>query len=55
MIYVKKHKKIQGKYGIPDAYRTVEELLADPQVEAVYIATPVFCHYEQVKAAEAVF
>ncbi len=41
-------------HGIPKAYGTVEELLADPNVEAVYIATPVFTHCElAVKAAKA--
>lgn len=34
-------------------YATVKELLADPNVEAVYIASPVFAHLEQVKQAAA--
>lgn len=38
--------------GVP-AYATTEELLADPKVEAVYIASPVFAHLEQVEQAAA--
>ncbi len=34
-------------------YTTAEELLADPEVDAVYIASPVFAHLEQVKLAAA--
>ena len=34
-------------------YTTAEELLADPNVDAVYIASPVFAHLEQVKLAAA--
>jgi predicted dehydrogenase len=36
------------------AYYTEADLLADPEVQAVYIATPVFLHYNQViQAAQA--
>ena len=42
------------QFGIDRRYLTVEELLADKEIDAVYIATPVFCHKEQVfKAADA--
>lgn len=34
-------------------YSSAEELLADPEVEAVYIASPVFAHLEQVQLAAA--
>lgn len=34
-------------------YTSVEELLADSNVDAVYIASPVFAHLEQVKLAAA--
>lgn len=44
-------RRVQQKYGVPRAYDTVEALLADPEVEAVYIATPVHRHHEQVLAA----
>jgi len=38
------------KYGVA-GYATVEDLLADDRVEAVYIATPTFVHHEQTVAA----
>ncbi len=38
------------KYGVA-GYATVEELLADDSVDAVYIATPTFVHHEQTVAA----
>lgn len=44
-------EKVRKKYGIANAYSTHETLLKDPDVEAVYIASPVFCHYDQVIAA----
>lgn len=39
------------KYGAKYAFDTVEELLAIEEIQAVYIATPVFCHKEQAFAA----
>jgi predicted dehydrogenase len=39
------------KYKAPRAYTSAEELLADPAVEAVYIASPVTAHYKQALAA----
>ena len=39
------------KYGAKYAFSTVEELLAVDEIQAVYIATPVFCHKEQAMAA----
>lgn len=42
------------KFGIARRYSSLEELLAQPDIDAVYIATPVFCHKEQVfQAADA--
>lgn len=35
------------KYGVPGAYTTLEELLADPAVEAVTICSPIGLHYDQ--------
>lgn len=35
------------------AYRTEAELLADPEVQVVYIASPVWCHARQIKMAAA--
>lgn len=40
-------EKYQAKY----AFDTVEELLALDEIQAVYIASPVFCHKEQAFAA----
>lgn len=40
-----------ASYGIPRAYGSYEELLADPDTEAVYIATPNSLHYENTRAA----
>jgi predicted dehydrogenase len=46
--------RIAGELKVKAAYQTEAELLADPEVEAVYIASPVSCHAKQIKmAAEA--
>jgi len=42
--------EVAKKYGVP-GYASVEELLADDSVDAVYIATPTFVHHEQTVAA----
>lgn len=39
-------KAFAEEYGIPKYYGSYEELAADPEVEAVYIATPNNFHYE---------
>ncbi|NJD04497.1 MAG: Gfo/Idh/MocA family oxidoreductase [Ruminiclostridium sp.] len=47
-------EKIRSKYNAKRAYDSEAALLADPEVEAVYIASPVNCHKEQaLKAAKA--
>ena len=47
-------EKVKEEFGAKYAFRTVEEVLALEEIDAVYIATPVFCHKEQArKAAEA--
>ena len=46
-------KKAQDEFGVQYAMDSVEELLALDEVDAVYIATPVFCHKEQVMKAAA--
>lgn len=43
--------RVREKFQIAAGFTTVEELLAQETVDAVYIATPVFCHKEQVFAA----
>ncbi|MBR2916367.1 MAG: Gfo/Idh/MocA family oxidoreductase [Clostridia bacterium] len=39
------------KYNAKYAFDNIEELLAIDEIEAVYIASPVFCHKEQAFAA----
>lgn len=41
-------KKCTESFDVKYAFETVEELLALEELDAVYIATPVFCHKEQV-------
>ena len=41
-------EQVAAEFTIPRAYRSEVELLADPEVEAVYIASPVFCHARQI-------
>ncbi len=48
-----KGKIAAASLGIPRAYATFAELLADPAVEVVHIATPNRLHFEQAKAALA--
>ena len=43
--------RLAEKYKVPYAYDCVEALLDNPDVEAVYIASPVSEHYTQVKLA----
>lgn len=38
-----------SNYGVSTVYTSVEELAADPAVEAVYVASPNRFHYEQSK------
>ena len=47
-------KRVAKKYGVPASYTKEEDLLADPNVDAVYIATPVYLHKKHATlAAEA--
>ncbi len=47
-------ERIRMKYGTKRAYDNIDDLLADSEIDAVYIASPVYLHYEQViKAAKA--
>src|SRR5690625_4490371 len=48
-----KAEEVASQFGIPKAYHSYEELLADPEIEAVYIPLPNHLHKEWVmKAAE---
>lgn len=42
---------IKEKYNAKYAFDNIEELLALDEIQAVYIASPVFCHKEQAFAA----
>jgi predicted dehydrogenase len=46
-------EKLRVKYNAKRGYTSYHELLADPEIEAVYIASPVVCHKEQAIAAAA--
>jgi predicted dehydrogenase len=37
--------------GVPKAYGTFEDLLADSEVQVVHVCTPNFLHFQQAKAA----
>ncbi|HEY5910886.1 MAG TPA: Gfo/Idh/MocA family oxidoreductase [Verrucomicrobiae bacterium] len=45
--------EIAAHFGIKRAYTRDTDLLADPEVEAVYIASPVGCHARQIRLAAA--
>lgn len=42
-------QKFAEEFGVEKSYGSYEEMLQDPQVELVYIATPHSHHYEHVK------
>ncbi len=44
-------ERCRAKWGCPKAYERVEDLLADPDIDAVYIASPVAMHAAQAMAA----
>ncbi len=39
------------QFGIPKVYTSLEDMLADPEVELVYVASPNSIHFGQAKAA----
>ncbi len=51
---VKEAEAFAARHGIPRAYGSFDELLQDPGVDAVHIASPNFLHARQtIRAAEA--
>lgn len=40
-----------SKYGIPVVYKSYEEMLADPEIDAVYVATPNHMHSQNAVQA----
>lgn len=44
-------EKVRAKYGAKRAYTSDEALLNDPEVDAVYIATPIVLHARQARLA----
>lgn len=44
---------IAAEFGIPKACTTIAEVTSDPEIEAVYIASPVGTHLEQIRACAA--
>ncbi|MBE6957029.1 MAG: Gfo/Idh/MocA family oxidoreductase [Ruminococcaceae bacterium] len=44
-------EKCRAKWGCKRAYDSEAALLADPEIDAVYIATPVVCHAKQAMMA----
>ncbi|UUZ94690.1 Gfo/Idh/MocA family oxidoreductase [Paenibacillus sp. P25] len=51
---IKKAEETAGKLGIPKTYGRYEEIVADPEIDAVYIPSPNHLHKEwTIRAAEA--
>lgn len=46
-----KSRQKAATLGIPKAYASFEEMIADPEITAVHLATPNYLHYQQAKAA----
>ncbi|MCR5218708.1 Gfo/Idh/MocA family oxidoreductase [Treponema sp.] len=46
---LKKAQDFAAKFGIKKAYGSYEELLADPEINLIYIATPHSHHYEHMR------
>jgi predicted dehydrogenase len=46
-----KSARFAAQHGLPKAYNNFEEILADPEVQAVHLTTPNRWHYATAKAA----
>lgn len=47
----KKAQDFAARFGIPRAYGSYEDLLQDPDIGLVYVATPHSCHFENARDA----
>jgi len=45
---IEKARRFAGEYGFEKAYGSYEEMLRDPDVDLVYVATPHSHHYEHI-------
>ncbi len=43
-------REFAQRYGVEKVYTSLDALAADPDIDAVYIASPNICHFEQSKA-----
>ena len=48
---LEKAQAFAGRFGIERAYGSYAELLQDPDIELVYVATPHSCHFEHARDA----
>ena len=48
---LEKAEQFAEKYGVKHVFKTYEEMLADENIDIIYIATPHSRHYENMKAA----
>ncbi len=48
---LEKAESFAKKFGFKKAYGSLEELLADSNIDVLYIASPMACHYEHAKKA----
>lgn len=42
---MEKGKEFAAKYGVEKVYDNYEEMAKDPEIDAVYVASPTCCHY----------
>lgn len=43
---LKKGNEFAAKYGVDKVYDNYEELARDPEIDAVYVASPTYCHFK---------
>ena len=46
-----KAEEFADKYGVKHVFKTYEEMLADENIDIIYVATPHSMHYENMKQA----